>query len=143
MKILKGIEIPICICISYTIVSVLAAVLNLVLGYEKTYNLNIVACFLWTSIAVLVLAVHHWFDEWSPLAMIIVQYVIALALVLLVTFILASIDGIGEDGYKDAVISFTVPYIIGAAVYYVSLFRAAKRQDRLIREINELEEMRG
>ena len=142
MKILKGIEIPICICISYTIISVAVAILNLALGYEQTHNLNAIAMFLWTSIAVLVLSIHHWFDEWLPLAMIVVQYVIAMGLVLLVTFVLARIDGISEGGYIDAVRSFTIPYIIGALVYYISLFRAAGRQDKIIQEINQMMERR-
>lgn len=136
MKILKGVEIPITICISYTILSIANAVISLFRGVEMGTHWNSVLMLVWTSIAVLVLAIHHLFDELPPLLMMVIQYVIAMGLVLLTIFVSGFWGEISESGYKDAVISFSIPYLIGAVIYYVSVFREAKRQNKLIEEIN-------
>lgn len=137
MKIIKGVEIPISICVSYTILSVSNAVYNLLIGRESGTHWNSVMMLLWTSIAVLVLSIHHLFDEWPPIAMIIIQYVIAMGLVLFSVFLSGFFEEVAQNGYRDVIISFTVPYVVGAVVYYISLFQTAKRQNKLIREIQD------
>lgn len=137
MKIIKGVEIPIAICISYTILSIVNAVLCLINGRESSSNLNAVMMLFYCSAAVLVLSVHRLFDAWPPVVMLLWQYVIAMGLVLLSVYIVSFFEEVSKGGYRDIFISFTIPYLIGGAVYYISLYRAAKRQDRLIQEINE------
>lgn len=137
MKILKGVEIPIAICISYTILSIVNALLCLMNGRESSSNVNAVMMLFYCSIAVLVLSIHHLFDVWPPVVMILIQYVIAMGLVFLSVYIGSFFDEVSEGGYRDIFVSFTVPYFIGSAVYYISLFRSAKRQDKLLQEINE------
>ncbi len=140
MKILKGIEIPISICISYTILSMVNVILDLLKGKDSGSHYNSLAMLLLCTIAVLVLSIHHLFDEWPPIVMIIVQYIIAMGLVLLFVFISSFFSEISEGGYEDIIVSFTIPYIIGAFIYYSSVFRSAKRQDKLIQEINGRQE---
>lgn len=135
MRILKGVEIPITICISYTILSIANAILSLANGQEYGDHVNSFLMLLWTSIAVLVLSIHYLFEEWSPVAMILVQYLIAMSLVFLSIFIGSFFSEVAPHGYRNAFISFTVPYMIGGAFYYFSAFQAARRQNRLIQEI--------
>lgn len=137
MKILKGIEIPITICVCYTILSVSNAVLNLLNGISTGSHENSIIMLLWTSIAVFILSIHHLFDEFSPLVMIILQYIIAMGLVFLSIFIIGFFSEVNADGYKDAFISFTIPYIIGGGFYYISLFRSVVRQNKLLTEIQK------
>lgn len=139
-RILKGVEIPICICISYTVLSVANSIIGVLAGKEAVSNWNAIFMLLWTSIAVLILSIHHLFDELPPLLMLVIQYAIAMTLVLLTVYISGFFEAVGKSSYKDAIVSFTVPYIIGAAVYYISVFRTAKRQDALIQEINAKQE---
>ena len=86
MKILKGIEIPITICVSYTILSLINTVFDLIKGRD-TNPANSLMVLLFSSIAVIVLSMHHLFDEWNPILMIIVQYAIAMGLVMLVVYL--------------------------------------------------------
>ncbi len=137
MKILKGIEIPITICISYTILSVSNAVLNLLNGNSTGSHENSIVMLLWTSIAVFILSIHHLFDEFSPLVMIILQYIIAMGLVFLSIFIIGFFSEINATSYSDAFTSFTIPYIIGGFFYYISVFRSAYRQNKLLTEIQK------
>lgn len=135
MRILKGVEIPITICVSYTVLSITNAILSLANGHEYVRHTNSFHMLLWTSIAVLVLSIHYLFEEWSPVAMILAQYLIAMGLVFFSIFIGSFFLEVAEHGYRDAFISFTVPYMIGGAFYYFSVFQTARRQNRLIQEI--------
>lgn len=132
-------EILLTICVSYTIISISAAIINLFAGAE-TNNLNTISMLVFTSIAVLILYTHQLFDNISPLLMIIIQYVIAVALVMLYTFFVGLFNPIAEGGYWDIFVSFTVPYVIGAVVYYISVFYQAHQQDALLQEIKEMQE---
>lgn len=138
MKLLKGIEIPIAVCISYTIISVANAALCLMAGSESTSNVNAFMMLLWCSIAVFVLSIHHLFDRLPPVTMMVIQYVIAMGLVILSVWIGSFFDEMSEHGYRDMFFSFTIPYVIGGGCYYISLFREVKRQNKLLQEINEL-----
>lgn len=138
MKTMKISELLTTICVSYTVISLVATVVNQCAGCE-TNNLNVFSMFLFTAIAVFVLSIHRLFDGWSPLLMIIVQYVIAIGLVMLVVFIIGRFNPVAEGGYRDIFRSFTIPYVIGAGIYYISVFHTAKQQNELIQEIKQLQ----
>ena len=123
------------LCCSYTIVSVAGAFINMAMGTE-TNNANVVLMFIFCNIAVFVLSIHKFFEKLSPLAMIIIQYVVALALctgaILIATLFWGPVT---PRGWFEFFRSFTIPYIIGAALYYYRLYREAKDQDEMIKEI--------
>lgn len=137
MRILRGKEIPITICISYTIISMGTAILELCMGLQKTTHINSLAMLVWTSIAVLVLSIHYLFDSLPPILMIVLQYLIAMGLVLLSVFLFGLFDPVEKDGYRDIFLSFTIPYLIGAIFYYVSVFTYAGRQNKLLEQIQK------
>ena len=87
MRIIKGKEILIAICISYTIINIGGSVFEAIVNQKSSLCTNNIMMLLWTSIAVFILSIHHLFDEWSPLAMILIQYIIALSLVFLTMLI--------------------------------------------------------
>ena len=128
------------LCCSYTIVSVAGAFINMAMGTE-TNNANVVLMFIFCNIAVFVLSIHKFFEKLSPLAMIIIQYVVALALctgaILIATLFWGPVT---PRGWFEFFRSFTIPYIIGAALYYYRLYREAKDQDEMIKEIQKKKE---
>lgn len=134
-KVLRN-EILLTICVSYTLISIGTTILNMFAGSE-TNNMNTISMLVFTSIAVLVLYTHQIFDKVSPLVMIVIQYVIALGLVMLYVFIVGLFDPVAEGGYRDIFVSFTIPYVIGALVYYISVFYQAQQQDALLQEIKK------
>ena len=127
------------LCCSYTIISVIGAIINIVLGYQ-TNNANVVMMFIFCNIAVFVLSIHKLFDAFSPLAMIIMQYVLALLLIFLVIFITSFIEPVSPRGWFEFFRSFTIPYIIGAALYYYKIFKETKDQNEMIKEIQKQRE---
>ena len=127
------------LCCSYTIVSVAGAIINMLMGSE-TNNVNVVIMFIFCNIAVFVLSIHKLFNKLSPLAMIIIQYVAALALCALTVYIATFFYGpVTPHGWFEFFRSFTIPYIIGAALYYFRLWSDAKKQQQLIKEIQDLD----
>ncbi len=125
------------ICISFTMVSVSGAVVNLLFG-TKTSDSNTLIMFGLCTIASFVLSLNKLFDELSPLAMILLQYVIVIALCGGFLFALSFVDPISPKGWFEYFRSFTVPYIIIAAMYYYSLYDEAKKQNRMIKDIQEV-----
>ena len=126
------------ICISYTSISVTSAVINAVTGM-KSENSNTLIMFVICVIASIVLSLYRLFDNVSPLAMIIIQYVAACFFCGLFLLIISRLDPISPRGWFEYYRSFTIPYIIIAGIFYYYLFKEAKEQNKLIHEIQEKE----
>ena len=128
------------LCCSYTIVSVAGALINMLAGTE-TNNANVIMMFIFCNIAVFVLSIHKFFEKLSPLSMIVIQSVIACALCAFAVYIGTFFYGpVTPRGWFELFRSFTIPYIIGAALYYYRLWDDAKKQQNLLKEIQELNE---
>ena len=117
--------------------SVFGAIVNIIAGTE-TNNINVIVMFATCAIATLVLFLHKLFDNVSPLVMIIVQYLVACALVGLMLWLISMfISPISPKGWFEFYRSFTIPYIFLAGFYYYRVFSETKKQDKLIQEIRE------
>ena len=117
--------------------SVIGAIVNIIAGIE-TNNINVIVMFATCAIATLVLFLHKLFDNVSPLVMIIVQYLVACALVGLMLWLISMfISPISPKGWFEFYRSFTIPYIFLAGFYYYRVFSETKKQDKLIQEIRE------
>lgn len=71
------------------------------------------------------------------LAMVIIQYVIAVAVILISLKAASYITDIHPDGYRDMILSFSIPYFIGAVVYYISLMLEVRKQNRILENIKK------
>ena len=125
------------VCCVFTLMSVIGAVVNIIAGTE-TNNINVLVMFATCAIATFVLFLHKLFDSVSPLVMIIVQYLVACALVCLMLWLVSMfISPITPKGWFEFYRSFTIPYIFLAGFYYYRVFSETKKQDKLIQEIKE------
>ena len=104
---------------------------------RDTNPLNSLLVFILSAIAVIVLSFHHLFDEWNPLLMILIQYIIAIALMMLVVYIGTLFEPMDEGGYREVFVSFSITYAIGAVIYYIEVFRSAYKQNQLLQEIKK------
>lgn len=135
MKKMNLAEMLVVICICYTILSLVNAGLTLAFGNNAIPAMNSFTMLLWTCVGVGILYMHNYFERWSPLVMIIAQYIIALGLVCGSLFFESQFVELHPMAYRDAFRSFTIPYIIGATIYYIRIFRDAKSQNNLLQEI--------
>ena len=128
------------LCCAYTFVSVLGAIVNVLAGTE-TNNINVLVMFATCTIATFVLFLHKLFDNFSPLFMMVAQYIIACALIGGMLLLLSIfISPITPKGWFEFFRSFTIPYIFLAGFYYYRVFSETKKQDALIKEIQSLQD---
>ena len=129
-------NLAIMIFMSYTMVSVSAAIINLIFGGE-TNNLNELIMFAICVIASVVLSLHGLFSGVSPLAMMVIQYLAACALIAVMLLIMSRFTDISPRGWYELYRSFTIPYIVLAGIYYYSVFADTKKKDSLIKDLQE------
>lgn len=124
------------LCCSYTVISVLGAVVNILAGTE-TNNANVIIMFVFCAIAVFVLSLHKLLTRFSPLVMILIQFVVSLALCSAVVFVLSLIEPVTSRGWFEFIRSFVIVYILGAGYYYYRLFKDTRKQSDLIAELQQ------
>lgn len=126
------------LCCVYTFVSVTGAIVNMLAGTE-TNNLNVLVMFATCTIATFVLFLHKLFDNFSPLFMMIAQYLIACLLIGAMLLIISKfVEPIKPRGWFEFYHSFTIPYIFLAGFFYYRVFSETKKEAELIKEIQEL-----
>lgn len=69
--------------------------------------------------------------------MIIMQYAIAIAVILISLKTASFFVDIHPDGYRDLTLSFSIPYIIGAIIYYITLRLEVNKQNKLLENIKK------
>ena len=129
--------IPI-ICITYTVISIGYTIFEIIINRKMNpTQLNIFLFLVLSILGVAVLSQHYRFNRFSPLAMIIMQYMIAESIILASLKIASFFVDIHPDGYRDMTLSFSVPYLIGALIYYIRLRLEVKKQNQLLHIIKE------
>ncbi len=127
-------ELALVICVSYTILSMVAAIVNTIAG-TQTSNANAIMMLILTTISVSVLYLYQLLDRFSPLFTITLQYLVALMLAGIALFIWNLFDEISGNGYLDFFVSFTVFYAIGAVIFYVMTYLETKKMNELLQDI--------
>ena len=131
--------IPI-ICISYTIVSIILTIFEIIVnGKMNPTQLNMFLFLFLSILAVGILSQHYRLDRFSPLSMIIIQYLFAVAIILISLKVSSFFVDIHPDGYKDMTISFSIPYFIGMVIYYIYLRLEVRKQNRILAKIRKNE----
>ena len=71
-----------------------------------------------------------------PLPLVILgQYLVILGAIMLFLWIYGHFGVLGKHAYRDMFLSFTIPYIILAGIYYMSLFREIKKANKILEEL--------
>ena len=127
-------ELALVICVSYTVLSMVAAIVNTIAGTQAS-NANTVMMLILTTISVSVLYLYQLLDRFSPIFTITLQYLVALMLAGIALFTWNLFDEISRNGYLDFFVSFTVFYTIGAVVFYVMTYLETKKMNELLQDI--------
>lgn len=127
--------IPI-VCICFTLLSIGKVILEtIILGKFGNEQQNLVLMLLLSVLAVAVLSQHYRFGSLPLTLVILVQYMLSVSVVMLITWISSFFETLHKDAYRDMFLSFTIPYVIGAVIYYVSLFFEIKHANKTLEEI--------
>lgn len=124
------------IAIAYMLLALVNAGLALKSGTLLT-PFNAIVMAVWCSIAVGVLQTYPLFDRFPWPIVMGLQYLIALSLVLMTIVLSAYIEPLHPNAYRDGILSFSIPYVMGAIYYYIELHRTAKRQNALLQAFKD------
>ena len=141
MKLVNRKNVISVLCVTYTVISILLTIINILIeGEMNSTQLNIFTCLLLSILGVGVLSQHYRLERFSPLAMVIIQYLAAVAVILISLKAASYFTYVHPGGYRDMVISFSVPYFIGAVIYYISLMLEVRKQNRILEKIKQNKE---
>ena len=141
MKLVNRKNVISVIWVTYTVISILLTIINILIeGEMNSTQLNIFTCLLLSILGVGVLSQHYRLERFSPLAMVIIQYLAAVAVILISLKAASYFTYVHPGGYRDMVISFSVPYFIGAVIYYISLMLEVRKQNRILEKIKQNKE---
>ena len=85
--------------------------------------------------AISVLSLHSFLQNVPLLFVIIGQYLLLIALVEGGLLFISQFSSVSPDGYLDMFLSVSIPYGIGAAIYYIKYFKQIKKMNVLLQEI--------
>lgn len=129
------------VCVIYTIVSLSKIVLEwIAMKQFGNLQLDFLEMFAITVIATLVLSQYYRLQKFPLLPVIIGQYAAIMALVMLWVWCAGHFVELHPNAYRDMFVSVTVPYMMGAAVYYVYLFSEMKQVNVMIETIKSSQE---
>lgn len=126
------------VCTGYTLLVLIKLLLEyLVQGLWENYQKNLLLMFVLSVLSVFVLSQHYRFQKYPLMAVIVVQYLVLIAGVMLFARISAFFVPMHENGYRDMFLSFSIPYAIGVVIYYMFLFHEVKSANRILRQIKD------
>lgn len=132
------------VCVIYTILSLSKIFFEwIALRQFGNLQLDFLEMFAITVIATLVLSQYYRLQKFPLLPVIIGQYAAIMALVMLWVWCGGHFVELHPNAYRDMFVSVTVPYMMGAAVYYVYLFAEMKQANMMIETIKKSKEKGG
>lgn len=138
MKLINKKNVLSIICITYTVVSISLTAFEIFnKGEMNPTQLNIFLFLILSILGVAVLSQHYRFERFSPLVMMISQYIVAILIIMLSLWVASFFVKIHPNGYRDMTISFSIPYFIGVIIYYICLKTEVKKQNLLLKSIKE------
>lgn len=129
------------VCVIFTLLTLGKILLEAAAqGTFGMYQGNLLLMFGISLLATFVLSQHYRLGRFPLLAVILGQYLFLAGMVLFITWLSSFFQPLLQDGYRDMFLSFTIPYVIFAAVYYVTLLWEIKQANEALKEIRRLQD---
>ena len=125
------------VCVSFTLITTGKLLLEKIDGFtDRYYSENIFTILAISILGTLVLATHYYLRRFPFIPVFIGQYLVTIGIVCLAIWIGQKFTDFAPSAYKDMIISVTIPFVIGAIVYYVAFFREIKKANKLLENMN-------
>lgn len=124
------------VCEVYAMLSIGKILLEAFTHYKWGIDqMNFIFMFVVSLAATFVLSQHYRLDRFPLPLVILGQYLVILGAIMLFLWIYGHFGVLGKHAYRDMFLSFTIPYIILAGLYYMSLFREIKKANKILEEL--------
>ena len=136
MKIINKNNFISIVCVSFTLITCGKLAMEKSMGFTDVYYAeNIFTILAVTILATLVLALHNYLQRFPFIPVVIGQYLVVIGLVFAAIWIAGHFTENAPSAYRDMFVSVTIPYVIGALVYYISYFYKIKRANQVFKEL--------
>lgn len=126
------------VCIAYTLISLgKIGIEYLFQGKFGNDPRNYISIFIISCAVTLVLSQHYRLQKFPFLLVVTGQYVVVMGCVLLAAWISSQYEPMHPNGYWYLFRSVTVPYVIGAAIYYIEVFHEIRKANTLLQQLDE------
>ena len=126
------------VCTVYTLLVLTKILLEYIAqGLWENYQQNLLIMLVLSIMAVFVLSQYYRFQKYPLVVVIVVQYLVLIAGIMLFTWISGFFTTLHENAYRDMFLSFSIPYAVGVVIYYAALFHEVKSVNRILHEIKD------
>lgn len=127
------------VCISFTLLVCGKLLIEKAMGFtDRHYTENIFTCLGFSIIITAVLALHFYLQRFPLIPVLIAQYAIVIGTTVGFVKLADIIADTDTNAMWQMILSVTIPFIISAAVYYITFFRQIKKANDIIAEINHV-----
>lgn len=120
------------VCVSFTLIVCGKLLYEKSIGFvDGSYTENIFMCLGISVLATLILSLHYYLQRFPFVPVVIGQYLLLIGVIFAGIWISGHFTKNAPSAYRDMFISVTVPYVIGAIVYYISFFLQIKKANKV------------
>ena len=128
------------VCIFFTLITCGKLLYERALNFTDRYYTDNIFTILGFSVLIrLILSLHFYLQKFPFWLVIIAQYALTVGIVFLAIFIHGRFSTNAPTAYWDMFVSITIPFLIGALVYYICFFVQIKRANKVLEKINSEE----
>ena len=125
------------VCIFFTLITCGKLLYERALNFtDRYYTDNIFTILGFSVLITLILSLHFYLQKYPFWLVIIVQYALTVGIVFLAIFIHGRFSTNAPTAYRDMFVSITIPFLIGALVYYICFFVQIKRANKVLEKLN-------
>jgi hypothetical protein len=128
------------VCIFFTLITCGKLLYERALNFtDRYYTDNIFTILGFSVLITLILSLHFYLQKFPFWLVIIAQYALTVGIVFLAIFIHGRFSTNAPTAYWDMFVSITIPFFIGALVYYICFFVQIKRANKVLEKLNSEE----
>lgn len=128
------------VCIFFTLITCGKLLYERALNFtDRYYTDNIFTILGFSVLITLILSLHFYLQKFPFWLVIIAQYALTVGIVFLAIFIHGRFSTNAPTAYWDMFVSITIPFILGALVYYICFFIQIKRANKVLEKLNSEE----
>ena len=128
------------VCIFFTLITCGKLLYERALNFtDRYYTDNIFTILGFSVLITLILSLHFYLQKFPFWLVLIAQYALTVGIVFLAIFIHGRFSTNAPTAYWDMFVSITIPFFIGALVYYICFFVQIKRANKVLEKLNSEE----
>ena len=124
------------VCIFFTLITCGKLLLERAYNFTDRYYTDIFTILGFSVLITLILSLHFYLQKFPFWLVIIAQYALTVGIVFLAIFIHGRFSTNAPTAYWDMFVSITIPFLIGALVYYICFYVQIKRANKVLEKLN-------